>query len=400
MLPHRRSPARTLAVSVIVTAVAATFTGSTIATAGSAKNSIRDTRARLSAAAVSNIYVDCIAGSDSNTGTLAAPLRTIRKATVRTFTAGTTVWLARNCSWEGPISIFGTGTGTAPITLAAYGTGAAPTITGNVLTKSQSVLQLTGSYQTVTGVHISHAPGAGITLRGARTTVKDVEIDDVGIGVRIVGAFGSVQGANVHDLHMVVNTPGGYDDYGAVGFDIEATDAEIANSRCTNCRAPSLDFGYDGGFVEIWNYGDRLSVHDNIGQNTTGILEVGGDAAYASARNVTLFRNNFQSTHGGFWIHGNNQFGIPVTNLLIFGNTISNTSTSDPTVLGGNLSNMSFHSNTVTTPGQVSWSGAPISHICNTYLVPRAASVGYPLDSTERSAANSSLLAAQPAVCS
>jgi hypothetical protein len=333
--------------------------------------------------AASAVYVHCVSGNDANAGTTTAPLRTIRKATANTLAAGTTIWLARGCSWEGPISMRGNGVAAAPITLGAYGTGAAPTVTGKSLTSNQSILWMPGAYQRVSGIHFSHAAGPAIVIGGVHATVTGVEIDDVGIGVRLTAAFGLVQATNVHDLHMVVNTPGGDDDYGAVGFDVQATDVEVTGSRCTNCRAPSFDFGYDGGFVEVWNYGDRLSVHDNVGQNTTGIFEIGGDAANGSARNITLRANTFRAANGGIWIHGKDHFTIPVANLLVSANTISNTSSSDPEVLGGDLTNLDFRGNTVTTPAQVSWSGAPASHTSNTYHVAGLASIGYPLHPTE-----------------
>jgi len=342
-------------------------------------------------------YVNCVLGSDVNPGTRTAPVRTIHHALATRLAPGDTVWLAKGCAWEGQVTVRGDGTAARPITIAAYGTGAAPSITGSSLSMDRSVVQLTGSYQSMSGVRVSHGAGIGISLNGGHDAVTDTEIADVGIGVRFRGRFGLANTVNVHDLHMVVDTAGGDDDYGAVGYDVEATDAEVSTSRCTNCRAPSHDFGYDGGFVEVWNHGDRLFVHDCTGDNTSGVLEIGGDAPDGSARNVTLARDVFRSAHGGLWIHSGDHFSIAVSKLLLDRSSIDDTSTADPQILGGDLTNLTVRNSSLRTPGQVSWSGSPSSHGCNRYFVPSAAAIGFPVNGSESVAGQNAPQALGPA---
>ena len=142
----------------------------------------------------------------------------------------------------------------------------------------------------------------------------------------------------VRDLKMIRNTGGGSDDYGAVGFGVEAAGIEIRRSSCVNCRAPSSDFGHDGGFVEVWNYADNLYVHDNVATNTQGFLEVGGQAGDGSARAMRVTGNTLKEVHGGLFIHTSGQFGIPTSDLTFSGNRITNRQGGSNPVFGGDLS--------------------------------------------------------------
>jgi hypothetical protein len=94
---------------------------------------------------------------------------------------------------------------------------------------------------------------------------------------------------------MIVNTPGGNDDYGAVCFWLYAGNNEISYNRGINCRAPSYDYGYDGGFVEIFDQGDNTYVHHNYAENTNGFIELGARAG-GSAQDVTLTYNVIYNT--------------------------------------------------------------------------------------------------------
>jgi hypothetical protein len=103
-------------------------------------------------------------------------------------------------------------------------------------------------------------------------------------------------GNYVHDLHMVVDTPKSVDpndDYGAVCFNLGSDDAEVAYNVGENCRAPSHDYGTDGGFVEAYDHGDNLHVHHNYALNTNGMIEVGGSGSDPShhAYNIRVSYN-------------------------------------------------------------------------------------------------------------
>lgn len=336
------------------------------------------------ASAARAVHVHCSDGDDRQPGTLSLPLRTVAAAAALPLRPGDSVLFARGCTWQGPVVFRGSGKAAAPLVLAAYGTGADPVLRGAASEAEQSALQLAGDYLVVRNLRVTRAAGTGIAVTGKHVTISDVEVDHVGIGVLVRGAAARVNRVRAHDLHMIVNTPGGDDDYGATGFNVQAADATIGWSSCIRCRAPSLDYGHDGGFVEIWNHGDRLLVHDSTGEETDGILEIGGDATAASARGVTIRDNTFRKAHGGVVVHTGNRFAITVSDLAVSGNTITNTMDTDPPVLSGDVRSLRFEGNTVSTPAMVSASGAPLRHRCNRYTVDAVSDVGFQLDGTER----------------
>nr|WP_296069319.1 hypothetical protein [uncultured Actinoplanes sp.] len=327
-------------------------------------------------------YVDCRA-SEAGAGTVTSPFRSLADATSRSLPAGSSVALARGCAWDGPVDLRGDGTAAQPITLTAYGVGAAPVLRGGPSAAARGTVNLLGAYQVLRHVHVVGAAGAGVDVRAPHATVRDTEIENAGTGVTFNAPDTVAYRVRVHDLHMIVDTPGGDDDYGAVGFNVQADRAEIADSSCVNCRAPSHDYGYDGGFAEVWNHGDDLFMHDNIGRNTDGILEIGGNLDTASARRIEVRDNHFTDAHGGFVVHGSGKFAIAVPSATISDNTITVTSDRDGPVLSGSIREFRFDRNAVTTRGMVSASGAPASHRCNVYTVAGPERIGYTRGSTE-----------------
>ncbi|MBU2666352.1 alanine and proline-rich secreted protein Apa [Actinoplanes bogorensis] len=329
-----------------------------------------------------DVHVDCRNGNDGNNGTQAKPLRSVDAATSRSIDAGTVIGLARGCTWNTLIDLRGDGTKSRPIKLTAYGSGALPVIDGGK-TDREGVITLSGSYQIVENIRVTDALKNGIVIMGSNSGVQSSTVDNAGVGVQFRGRGGWAQRVTVRDLSMVRDTPGGDDDYGAVGFLVEAHDVEIGYSSCTNCRAPSHDYGHDGGFVEVWNYGDNLDVHHSTGNNTQGVLEIGSDSGDSSAHNIRLRNNKFSNTHGGMVLHTGGNFAIGDAQIAWTGNTISSTGSSDPPILDGDLSKVTFDGNTVSTASFVAHS-TPASHRCNTITLRGGAELGYQRHSTER----------------
>src|SRR5204863_6493840 len=127
-----------------------------------------------------------------------------------------------------------------------------------------------------------------------------------------------------------------------------------------------------------------LDIHDSTGDNTDGILEIGGSATDASAHRVTVTHNTFTAAHGGLNVHAGDRFAIPVSDLVFSYNVVSDASASDPPILDGEVGSMSFDSNVVSGPARISVSGAPASHRCNIYRGVSPGAVGFAIDSTER----------------
>ena len=338
---------------------------------------------RKSPAAPDNgIHVDCAKGDDDNKGTLAEPLRSIRAATSRALDPGDVIELARGCTWQTTVQLRGDGTKTRPIRLTAYGAGPRPVIDGKAA-GSESVVLLSGRHQIVENIRVTNAATNAVEIRGANSSVRSSSIDNAGVGVLLKATGATADRVAVRDLHMVRDTPGGDDDYGAVGFTVEASGVDIGRSSCTDCRAPSNDYGHDGGFVEVWNYADGLDVHHNTGSNTQGILEIGGDQPDSSARGIKLRQNTFRTSHGGLVLHTDGNFAIGDAQIAVTDNTIASTGSQDPPILDGDLSNVTFEGNTVTTASFVSHS-TPSRHRCNGITLSGGAEVGYQRDRTEK----------------
>ncbi len=327
------------------------------------------------------IHVDCEKGDDGGKGTLASPLRSIQAATSRSLDPGDAIGLARGCTFRTTVQLRGDGTRAKPIVLTSYGSGALPIIDGG--SGSEGVVILSGAYQVVENVRITDAQTNGVEIHGDNSGVRSSTIDNVGVGVLLKATGAWADRVAVRDLHMVRDTPGGDDDYGAVGFTVEASGVDIGRSSCTNCRAPSNDYGHDGGFVEVWNYADDLDVHDNTGSNTQGILEIGSDRSDSSARGIKLRNNTFRNSHGGLVLHTEGNFAIADAHITITGNTISSTGSEDPPILDGDLSKVTFDGNRVSTASFVAHS-APSSHRCNSITLRGGAELGYQRHSTEK----------------
>ncbi|MBL7253063.1 hypothetical protein [Paractinoplanes lichenicola] len=388
----RHSPAETEPVSSTAaptTAAATSATPSPSATVsvapslGTAAYLTSPPAPKATAAAVKvDIHVDCKKGDDGNNGSFAKPLRSVDAATSRSLDAGTVVGLARGCSWQTLVRLRGDGTKAKPIKLTAYGSGALPVINGG-RADDESVVLLSGAYQVVENIRVTNALKNGIVVHGSNSGVRSSVVDDAGVGVQFRAANTFADKVTVRDLHMIKDTPGGDDDYGAVGFLVEAHNVEIGYSSCTDCRAPSQDYGHDGGFVEVWNYADNLDVHHSKGSNTQGVLEIGADQPDSSANNIRMRNNTFRNAHGGMVLHTDNNFAIASAKISFTGNTITSTGSQDPPILDGDLSHVTFDGNTVTTASFVAHR-TPASHRCNSLYLKSGAEVGYQRHSTEK----------------
>ena len=119
---------------------------------------------------------------------------------------------------------------------------------------------------------------------------------------------------------MAPNTPGEFDDYGAVGVVVGGDDTEVAYNRITDNWAPSADFGTDGSAVEIYG-GIGTVVHHNIANNNRTFTELGNtrsaDTTYAyNVATSSLKDSEFLITRGG-----NDYFG-PVRGTVAVNNTV------------------------------------------------------------------------------
>ncbi len=326
------------------------------------------------------VYVDCAAPAGGD-GSKDRPWASPAALDDVWLPQGATVFLKRGCSWDVPVSVSGSATRSEPIRVTAYGEGVAPILSAGSVPRETAVLTLETPHMRADGLHVRRAAGAGISIKGADSLVSDSTIEDVAIGVQFLGERSTAERMNIHDLNMLINTPGGNDDAGAIGFSVEAHDVTIADSTCTNCVAPSYDYGHDGGFADIWNHGDRLTIRNSTGNNVDGFLEVGGNRQDASAVDVRLIDNKVNSVGGFIWLHTEGDYAMRIGRVEARGNTIDSDSRTE--ILGGAIETIEFVDNTVTSTSQITHDQRPAQHRGNRYTLPEGVNVGFDLDGSE-----------------
>ncbi len=259
-------------------------------------------------------------GSDAAAGSAAAPWRTLQKA-ADTVPAGATV-LVRDGTYAGFI-MRRSGTAAAPITFAAY-PGEKPVVDGRdavayvIRLVGVSHVRLVGL--TVQGGYAERHSGGGVSIessshvvvrdslirgnkafgiRSAGSTHVLIEANEVtgnAVGVHINGAGeGTVVSNNlVHDnTRMMVNTPDvANDDVGAEGIALVRSTGRVVvrDNYLWGNRAPSYDYGYDGGAFSVYA-ASNWTITGNTSWDNRNVLETGTDAAMTPCANNVFTRN-------------------------------------------------------------------------------------------------------------
>ena len=275
-------------------------------------------------------YVDnsSPAGSNNNAGTsVSAPFADVTAINSLDLKPGDTVALKAGDTFSGSVSdggllnVLASGTASAPITVTSYGAGAAPIIDNTSSSQSANGVTVSGDYAVITGLDFTGAGNAAVEIEASssHTRVTGNEMSGTGFGVYAYGTNNTIDHNTIHDLHMVNNTPGGGDDYGAVGVVVNGDGDEVAFNRITGAKAASYDFGHDGGAVETWGDVTGLSVHDNYAEGDQGFFEGGG----GSLTNAD-FKNNVSVDDGGFLVahNGGGDFGGSWSKVVMENNTI------------------------------------------------------------------------------
>jgi hypothetical protein len=307
------------------------------------------------------------AANDSNAGTsAAAPWKTLARVNSAALVAGDVVGLRRGTTYTGALNLTKSGTQAAPIGITAYGSGALPLIsnpgsyTSSVnINANWNIVELIAASQSTYGVSIPSGRQHNV--------VRDSEFFDTGMGVVVDGSYNLVTRSYAHDLNMVRNTVGGDDDYGANGFTFEGPNNELSYSRCVRCRAPSYDYGYDGGLIELYGTFDNCYIHHNYAEETNGFVEMGGTST-GSGTNVTVAYNVSYNNFGDFaTLHVAGGFAVPVNNVRLENNTIVDTVTAGTflwTSSGATLNpgQVYFRNNIVSMPGGTAIGNATVTH--------------------------------------
>ncbi len=274
-------------------------------------------------------YIDSKNGQDSASGlSSSSPWKTIEKVNKSSFLPGDSISFKRGGIWMGELTLNSSGTEKRPLVITAYGQGNDPVIR-NPGVEHGVAIRLNGDWIIVENFLVREAHEAGIYIsNGAdHNIVRNNEATQTGMGISIHGRYNLVTQNYAHDLTIVVNTPGGDDDYGAVGIWMFSSNNEVSYNRMVNCKAPSLDYGSDGGVVEFYGDVDSCYIHHNWGENCNGSFEVGGRGQTLSDNIIAynVYVNNGVS--GGFHVGG--KFGVKLENMRIENNTFIDTTDAD-----------------------------------------------------------------------
>jgi hypothetical protein len=267
-------------------------------------------------------YVDSVNGSDSNSGiSEASPWQSLARVHAQAFRPGDVVHFRCGSSWNNGLVIDNSGVEGHPIIFTTYGSGPRPIFRKPGGTDAwTNAVTINADWVVVQGFLVREARKAGVYISNTsnHNIVRDVEVTDVGVGIEVLGQYNLITRCFVHHLNMVRNTPGGDDDYGAVGVWLYSPNNEISYNRMLYCIAPSYDYGMDGGAVELFGPADSCYIHHNWAEKCKGFVEVGG----GSARNIR-FAYNVSVNNGRFsLVHLTGRFASVVSNLRVENNTI------------------------------------------------------------------------------
>ncbi len=264
-------------------------------------------------ASAAGTYYVATNGSDSAAGTSSAPWKTLQHA-ADVASAGSTVTVQAG-TYKG-FTTTRSGTAAAPI-IFQNAPGTRPTIDGARATAY--VVYLNGVHDvkvrgfTITGanaflgagVEVDWSSGGvvvaynivrnnrdvGVHLyqsTNARVNNNEIKYNSLGIEVKYAGGGDQILDNTVHDQNtMVVNDSAPGNDSGAVGINfLKTTGALTARGNTLyNNRAPSHDYGYDGGAFEIYG-ASNVTITGNTSWNNEDILETGTDGGSQCSNNV------------------------------------------------------------------------------------------------------------------
>lgn len=278
-------------------------------------------------------YFDSVSGNDSANGlTPETAWKTLSKFNGRTFQPGETVRFKRGGVWDGGAIINESGTSGQRITISDYGTGTKPIFRDTTNDEYERAFEIGGSYITIENVKIDDARSAAIEMfeNASNNIIRYIDVSNSGIGVTIKGDSNTVTGSTFQDLAMVRNTVGGFDDYGAIAVNLNAdsqvdkeiSDTELSYNSILRAKAPSHDYGYDGGFVEIFGGMDNITIFGNLVRDSKGFIEIGSAPEQNNTVQNVYMYNNVSYNNGLFMFVNSGLYEATISNIVVQNNTI------------------------------------------------------------------------------
>lgn len=363
-----------------------------------------------------NFYVDNT-NPGSGAGTIGNPWKTVSQvnSAMGSFNPGDSI-LFKKGTWAryyGRLTVTRTGTAGNPIyfgTSNSYGTGADPIWQSATPGGSELCLVYFNNrnYLTFYGIHFTDTTIAQNNIDTlARTqyafvmdgtsnhcVIRKCTVSEIGIGAEVHGSFHWFDSSQFKYLLTVKSTiTPDYDDYGANGLVITSSSDNLV-THCLFQRnyARMLDFGLDGGAVEMFGSCSRNKIMYNTMTECGGISEFGSGDGGNSDDNLVAY-NKISNSGMLTYINTAGVFAVNVKNLMYFNNVIVftnnlfgsiymfnyNGTPAADTVF--NLKNNLFY---VTAPIAIGKNTSKYKHSNNIFKLP-VGSTGFPVGASETS---------------
>ena len=324
-----------------------------------------------------SVSVDSVVGPSDGLSPL-TPFYGLEKLSELTLSADDIVALRAGAVFDvgagkAPLLVHARGGVGRPVVFTRYGAGDDPKIksVGPI-----AVDVLDSSFVRLECFQVEGGSRAGVRIdaKTHHASFQNLRVSKAGFGFEMKGSNSLFSYNSVHDLQMIVNTPGGDDDYGAVAFAIQGNENVFSFNHVWNAKAPSFDYGSDGGGFEFWKSVRGVSIHHNLVEGSSGFVEAGGEGVKDRLADIEIF-NNVSYLNGLFqWVHNApsvGKFGLTVSGLSVHHNTIVEPSAKLLVGFGGlvKAGSFSFTRNLVLAPHARVFSHAGDFHFDNFYDV-------------------------------
>ncbi|GIG56810.1 hypothetical protein Lfu02_11820 [Longispora fulva] len=241
------------------------------------------------AAAPATYYLDCSAAATGD-GTAATPWRDLATVNAHTFAPGDTLALRRGVTCTGQLHPLGSGTATAPVTVAAYGTDTARPVVAAAGTAYAAFYLRNQEYWEIRDLELTNDAGTAAERDGLL-----VELTDFGTGHHYV-----VDNVYVHHVRgddskwsngiqfrvSGTTTPTHFDDVLVQNSEVFHVDREGLTTRSTWMCRPTYGTGDGCGTTQNWVANTRVVFQDNL------LHDIGGDGLVTRVTDHALVQRN------------------------------------------------------------------------------------------------------------
>jgi hypothetical protein len=226
-------------------------------------------------------------GNDAHPGTKELPWRTLGKISSYDFIPGDTIHFARGSRFTGGFIIDSSGQPGRPITFTSYGHGTPPVFTNPRYSRLKgNAIRINGSYVVIDGLFFHNCPKSPvcedirtlgavfISASADHNIVQNCEMTKTPIGIQTYGQHTLITRNHIHDNNVAIQPH-----WGPVCVFVCTSNNEISYNRFENYRAPSNEYGHDGGAIEINDRDfpkENIRIHHNLSYRNQGFIEFVG----------------------------------------------------------------------------------------------------------------------------